>query len=144
MSTLSVTWIVFTVLFLILELATVSLVSIWFVAGALAAFIASLLGAGLGVQVGIFVLVSAVLLIFTMPLVKRYVTKKAVPTNADRYIGKEGVVTEEVNETQGTGKVKVMGSVWSAKSGDGSVISKGELVMVENISGVRAVVKRKE
>ena len=144
MSSLTITWLVFAVLFLVLELATVSLVSIWFVAGALAALVASLLGASLGVQIGVFVLVSAVLLIFTMPIVKRLLKKDAVPTNADRVVGKEGIVTEEINVTEGRGKIKVMGSVWSAKSDDGYNIPEGETVVVTEIAGVRTVVKRKE
>lgn len=144
MPSLTITWLVFAVLFLVLELATVTLVSIWFVAGAIAALIASLLGASFGVQIGVFVLVSAVLLIFTMPVVKRLLKKDSVPTNADRVVGKEGIVTEEINETEGSGKIKVMGSVWSARSNDGSIIPEGETVEVTEISGVRTIVKRKE
>ncbi len=144
MPDLTITWLVFAVLFLVLELATVSLVSIWFVAGAIAALIASFLGASFGVQIGVFVLVSAVLLIFTMPIVKRLLKKDSVPTNADRVVGKEGVVTEEINVTEGLGKIKVMGSVWSAKSDDESIIPKGETVEVIEIAGVRTIVKRKE
>lgn len=144
MSNLAITWLVFAVVFLGFELATVTLVSIWFVAGALAAFVASLLGAQIMVQVGVFVLVSALLLIFTMPVIRRLLKKDNVATNADRVIGKEGIVIEEINVTEGTGKIKVIGSIWSAKADNESVIPKGEEVIVTKISGVRTVVRRKE
>lgn len=144
MSNLAITWLVFAVVFLGFELATVTLVSIWFVVGALAAFVASLLGAQIMVQVGVFVSVSAVLLIFTMPVVRRLLKKDNVATNADRVIGKEGIVIEEINVTEGTGKIKVIGSIWSAKADDESIIPKGEEVIVTKISGVRTVVRRKE
>ena len=52
-------WLGLLVLFGILEAATVALVSLWFMAGSLAALIAALCGAGLPVQVGVFLAVSA-------------------------------------------------------------------------------------
>lgn len=134
-------WIVLSSACLILEVATVNLVSIWFVAGGVAAIIAAALGASAPVQIGVFIVVTAICLIFTMPAARRLLQKSKSATNSDRIIGKEAVVTEEIDNIKGTGQVKVLGSVWSALSGDESVIPEGSKVEVSEIRGVRAVVK---
>ena len=135
-------WLALGAVFLIVELATVNLVSVWFVAGALAAFAASLFGAGTGVQIGVFVLVTAVLLIFTMPAARRLLKDSRQATNSDRIIGHDAIVTEDIDNIKGTGQIKVLGSIWSAKAeDDASVIPKGSMVSVIEIRGVKAVVK---
>ncbi|MBO4897938.1 MAG: NfeD family protein [Clostridia bacterium] len=143
MTDMMVFWIVLACACLILEVATVNLVSIWFVAGAVAAIIATALGAPVWLQVVIFVIVTAICLIFTMPAAKRLLQKSKSPTNSDRIIGKEAVVTKEINNIKGEGQVKVLGSIWSAVSEDESVIPEGEMVEVVEIRGVRAVVKKR-
>ena len=135
-------WLALGAIFLIVEVATVNLVSVWFVAGALAAFIAALFGAGLGIQIGVFVLVTAVLLMFTMPAARRLSKGSRQATNSDRIIGHDAIVTEEINNRKGTGQIKVLGSVWSANAEeDDSVIPSGSKVYVSEIRGVKAVVK---
>lgn len=109
-------WLGLLVLFGILEAATVALVSLWFMAGSLAALIAALCGAGLPVQVGVFLAVSALLLACLRPLVRRYVTPRITATNADSVIGKVAVVTEAVDNIAAQGAVKVGGVVWTARS----------------------------
>ncbi len=123
------------------ELATVQLVSIWFAAGALMSLIFSLFNAPVWLQVVVFFAVSAVCLIITRPIVKKTVNDKKVPTNADMAIGKTGIVTETIDNIKGLGKVKVQGSLWSAKSSDGSVIDENERVRVLEIKGVKLVVE---
>ena len=66
-------WLGLMVVFLIIELATVGLTSIWFSGGALAALLVSLAGAGMVIQIAVFVVVSAVLVIFTRPFAAKYV-----------------------------------------------------------------------
>lgn len=97
-------WLGLLVLFGILEAATVALVSLWFMAGSLAALIAALCGAGLPVQVGVFLVVSALLLACLRPLVRRYVTPRITATNADSVIGKVAVVTEAVDNIAAPGR----------------------------------------
>ena len=89
-----------------------------------------------------FVFVSAILLIFTKPLVKRKLDAKKIPTNADRVIGAEAVVTQEIDPLNGSGLVKVFGQVWSAKSEDETEIAVGEKVTVKQIQGVKLVVSK--
>jgi len=136
-------WLIFAVVFLVLELSTVSLVSIWFVAGAVCALVAAAFELSIGVQIGVFIVATAVLLILTKPAVKKYIHKETEATNFDRVIGQEGIVTEKIDSVEGSGQVKVLGSVWSAKSEDGSEIAEGEKVEVVSVEGVKAVVKRK-
>ncbi len=135
-------WAVALILALVVEASTAALVSVWFAVGALAALISALFGAVLGVQIAVFFMVSGLMLAFLLPYVRRKMELRKTATNADRIIGAEAIVTEEINEIDGTGQIRVMGAVWSAKSLGGTRILPGEKVKVEGISGVKAVVKR--
>ena len=137
-------WLIFAVLFLILELSTVSLVSIWFVAGAILALLAAAIDLSIGIQIGVFIIGTAALLIFTKPVAQKMLREKVHATNFDRIIGKDGVVIEKINPDEGKGQIKILGSIWSAKTEDGSEIEKGTRVEVLRIEGVKAVVKVKE
>ena len=88
----------------------------------------------------IFVLVSAIAVVATRPLVKRMINNKAEPTNADMVIGKTGIVTEKIDNLAPSGLVNVSGSVWTARAADNSVIEAGEKVIIKEISGVKLLV----
>ena len=105
------------------------------------ALIAFLLGAGPTVQVLVFALVSAVLLVLSRPLVKKMRRQKE-PTNADRLIGQKVLLTEEVNNDLSTGKLTVNDVAWSVKSEDGQPIEKGTMVTIKAISGVKLIVAK--
>ncbi len=137
-------WAILMVLMLLLEAATQSIVSIWFAAGALAALLLAALGASVPVQVSVFFFVSGLLLAFLLPYLRRKMEIKRTPTNADRIIGAEGIVTETIDAIEGTGQIRVMGMTWSAASVNGEVLPEGVSVLVKDIKGVRAVVERKE
>ena len=137
-------WLGAMVLFGAVEAATAGLVSIWFVAGSAAALIGALLGAGLGVQVALFVAVSALALAVTRPLVRRYASGRAVPTNLDRVLGQTGKVTETVDNENSTSAVYVDGKTWTARSADGAVIPAGSRVEVLRMEGVKLFVKKQE
>lgn len=126
---------------IVLEIVTTQIVSVWFAVGALASLIATLAGvSNVWIQVLIFVVVSAIAVIVTRPLVKKLVNKQAEPTNADMVLGKTGIVTEKIDNLAPSGLVKVNGSVWTARSADGSVITEGERVVIKEISGVKLLV----
>lgn len=139
---MSTVWLVAAIVFAILEAATVGLTSVWFAVGALAALAAELLGATLWLQIVIFLLVSAVTLYFTRPLVKKYVNNKVEPTNADMLIGKECRVTETVDNISGTGAVYVDGKTWTARCDGEEIIPVGELVIAKRIEGVKLIVEK--
>ena len=139
---LTVIWIVLLVLFLILEAATVQLVSAWFALGALCALLGNLCGVGVIWQIVLFLIVSAICLIATRPLVKKMTATKIQKTNADRCIGAEAVVLEEINNLKSTGLVKAMGNTWTARAEDGSVIPKDAVVIVRKMDGVKLIVSQ--
>lgn len=138
-------WLTVAVIMAVIEGITPALVTIWFMFGALAAMVLSIFVPSFAAQFAVFAGVSAVFLIFTRPLVKKFFRKtKTVYTNADRIIGQEGVVTEEISNLENKGQITVLGQVWSAKSQDGTIIPSDKTVTVCSIHGVKAIVKVKE
>lgn len=135
-------WLGAIVLFGAVEAISAGLVSIWFVAGAVAALIATLLHASTGVQFAVFLVVSGMALAATRPLVKKLNAKKTIPTNLDRVIGTEGKVTETIDNSNSSGAVYVDGKTWSARSADGSVIPAGVMVRIEKMEGVKLFVEK--
>nr|WP_319488178.1 NfeD family protein [uncultured Caproiciproducens sp.] len=133
-------WLAVIIVAAVVEGSTAQLVSIWFVAGGVGALIADLCGAELWVQTLVFVAVTAFTLIVTRPFVKKLMNFKKEETNAGRYIGKNGIVITEINNTLGVGQVKVLGSIWSARSADSSIIKIGENVLIKSIEGVKLIV----
>ena len=137
---MALVWAAAVVLFGILEAATVNLVSLWFIAGALVSFIAALVGAPLWLQVLLFFAVSIVLLAALRPLVKKYVAPRVTRTNADSLVGQEAVVTETIDNLNAQGQVKVNGMYWTARSTDSTLISQGATVVIRSIQGVKVLV----
>ena len=133
-------WLGLMVLFLIVEAATVTMVSLWFAGGALAALAICALGAGLVWQVITFLVVSAGLLALLRPLARKHFTPKLTKTNVDSVIGMEGYVTADIDNVAATGTVKLGAMEWTARSVTGQKISTGTLVKVEKIEGVKAFV----
>ena len=136
-------WILLTIVLLVTEAATTQLITIWFAFGAFSALIAAILSASLPLQIIVFMIVSVLSLILTRPLVKKHINQKKIPTNSDRVIGKTGIVTETIDNTKAVGLVTADGVLWSAKSSDGSVIEKGNKVIINSIEGVKLVVTLK-
>ena len=134
-------WLVLLVIFGIVEAATVGLTSIWFAAGALVAMVAALLHAPLWAQIVLFLAVSFVALLLMRPLAKKYLTPSFQPTNADRIIGQEAVVTETIDNLKGRGLVSVDGTVWTARAEDEQPIAAGTVVRVLRIEGVKVFVE---
>lgn len=139
-----VLWAVLIVVFGVLEAMTAQLVSIWFVIGALASLVASLCHASLPIQIIVFVVVSIAALLITRPIVKKYVNPKKERTNADKVIGQLGIVTEDIDNIDGVGQVKVDGKIWTARTADGSAVLAGQEVVIDRIEGVKLIVKAKE
>lgn len=139
---MTIFWAAAIVVFVVVELATVGLTSIWFALGALCALIAALLGAPVWLQCIWFVIISVAALISTRPLVKKYINGKTQATNADRVIGRTAVVKERIDELAATGAVLADGKMWSARTVDGSTVEVGTPVTVRAIQGVRLIVEQ--
>ena len=138
-----VIWVVAIVVFAILEAITAQLVSVWFIAGSIAALISKWLGAPFYVQLIVFVAVSAITLILTRPLIKKHLKPKNEPTNADRVIGQTGVVIEKIDNMSAVGQVKVDGQIWSARCIDDTTVDEGKQVEIKRIDGVKLIVAEK-
>lgn len=140
---MAVVWLVAMVVLLIVEAIVPGLVSIWFAIGALAALIAALLNAPLWLQVVWFLAVSAATLVLTRPLAQRYVNSRVQPTNADALIGRDCVVTEDIDNLAGTGAVKIGGKVWTARAEDeNEKYAQGDVVKAVRIEGVKLIVRK--
>ena len=124
-----IVWLVLLLLFAGGEAVSVGLTSIWFAAGAL------------WIQITLFLAVSLLCLAAVRPLAKRYLNDKVEATNADRVIGAEAKVTEDIDNIHGKGAVIIRGMTWSARSQDDGPIPTGTLVRVLRIEGVKVFVE---
>ncbi|SOY29514.1 hypothetical protein AMURIS_02235 [Acetatifactor muris] len=138
-------WLVLLILCIGIEVLTMGLTTIWFAGGALVAIFASLLYAPIFVQIILFFLVSVSLLFFTRPIAVRYFNRDRVKTNVESMVGRQAIVTEEIDNLQAVGQVTVNGQEWSARSADDKVrIPTGSVVTVAAISGVKLIVRIQE
>lgn len=138
-------WLIAAAAFLICEMITMGLTTIWFAGGALIAALASALHVPLPVQIVLFLAVSLILLVLTRPLAKKYFNNKTVKTNADSLIGQKCIVTKDIDNLRARGQVKVKGQEWTARSYDDDVLIKEDTrVYIERISGVKLIVRPEE
>jgi len=137
MDTYAIIWLVLTAIFVIVEAATVGVVSAWFAVGALCAMGAALLEWELWIQIIIFSVVSVVLLLSLRPILRKYYTPRLTRTNVDAVIGTQGLIIEAVDNLEGTGRIKLGGMEWSARSTNGQKIPVGTLAKVDKIEGVK-------
>ena len=135
-------WVALLATFIIIEASTAQLLTIWFAVGSFAALVSTFITDNIVAQVIVFVVVSAIALVVTRPLVKKMTKATKQPTNADMYIGKEAIVTEDINNLEAKGLVKVGGSVWTARTEvDNYTIPAGSHVTVIKIEGVKLIVR---
>lgn len=138
-------WLGVMIVLVVIELATMGLTTIWFAGGAAAAFVSALLGANVILQAAVFLVVSVLLLIFTRPFAARYINRGHVSTNVEAIPGKTAVVIEEISNLKGTGRVRLDGNEWMARTEDeNQVIAKEKLVYVLRVSGAKLIVTGKE
>ena len=107
----TVIWLSLFVLFLVIEIITMGLTTIWFAGGALVAFLVAVLGLGLGVQIIIFAIVSLALLAVTRPLAMKYFNQERQKTGAELLIGQKALVIEEIDTLSSKGRVEVRGQL---------------------------------
>ena len=135
-------WLIVSGLCFVIESFTVGFFVFWFGVGALIALAVSFFVSNFFVQAAIFIVSSAILLVLTKPFVKKFIkTDKTVPTNVYSIIGKEGIVLEDIDSINCTGKVKVKGELWSAISD--TDISKDSKIKVVSVNGVKLKVEKK-
>ena len=142
MEQMEIIWLALTAVLLLIEIATLGLTTIWFAAGALFAFFAALLGMNQGIQIGVFVVVSVVLLFFTRPLAVKYLNTNTIKTNTEALVGKTARVIVDINNLKSQGQVVINGLEWTARSSDDTVVFKiGDAVTIVGIEGVKLIVE---
>lgn len=134
-------WLIAVILLTILEISTVNLVSVWFIASGLVSLFMSFYVDSLYIQVVVFVVLGIILMLLTRPILMKHMSKEKVKTNTDRVIGMEGIVTEAISKNK-VGEVKVDGKRWSAISK--REIPQDKTVIVESVDGVKLIVKECE
>lgn len=132
-------WLIALVAFVLFELNTTHLVSIWFALGALIAMIGANFEVSIYMQWLLFLIVSGVAIMASRPLSKKYLKTKTVHTNLDRIIHKHGLVTKTIT-ADSRGEVKVMSMIWSATSIDNKTIEEGQHCKIEAVEGSHLVV----
>ena len=136
----AIIWLGLTVVFLIAEASTVTVISLWFAAGSLTAMVMALVGGAVWMQALTFLVVSAAALTALRPLVRKYLTPKLTATNVDSIIGSVGIVTSDIDNLTAAGQVKLNGMEWSARSTSGESIETGTKIRVDKIEGVKVFV----
>lgn len=126
--------------FLVVESLTVTVISLWFAGGALAALAVAALGGTFWLQILVFLLVSTVLLASLRPLVRKFITPKVSATNVDAVIGAAALVIVAIDNLTAQGQVKLNGMEWSARSTTGEPIAEGTQVKVDRVEGVKVYV----
>lgn len=141
----AILWLAILVVCIVIEIATVGLMSIWFAGGALIAEIAQLLSAPFWLQTVLFFAVSLVLLFVTRPLAVKYINTNRTKTNADSLIGKQAVVIEPIDNVKGQGRVLVQGMEWMARTvSDDEKAAVDAVVNIQSINGVKLIVTSAE
>ena len=132
-------WLIVIIILTIVELSTVNLVTVWFIASGIVVLILSFFIDNFAVLSSIFVILGIILLITTKPILNKLQKGKDAKTNLDRVIGATGVVTEEIKKNV-VGEVKVDGKRWSAISNKKILV--GETVKILKIDGVKLIVEK--
>ncbi len=139
--TISIIWLVVLAILLVIEFLTLGLTTVWFAGGALVAFLLSLAGGPLWLQLLLFIAVSVVLLLFTRPLAVKYLNKDVQKTNVDSIPGQKGIVTATIDNLKAEGQVTIQGMEWTARAKNGNTIEKGKVVRVTAVEGVKLIVE---
>lgn len=140
---MSIFWLAALVIFLVIEIATMGLTTIWFAGGSLAAVIVAVVGGPLWLQITLFLVISALLLFFTRPVAVKFFNRERIKTNVDSWIGKQAIVQEQINNLKGTGRVTLDGNEWSARAEqEDQIFEPSEIVIVKAVKGVKLIVAK--
>jgi membrane protein implicated in regulation of membrane protease activity len=133
-------WVALVIIFSLIEIFTLGLVTVWFAFAALVMVFLSFLKIPLAIQILIFLIISAGLLVFTRPLAVKKFKIGRVKTNVDSLVGKHALVTKKIGEFE-RGEAKVNGQVWTARSENNTEIAEGAKCEILRIEGVQLIVR---
>lgn len=141
----AIMWLIAVVVFIGFEIATMGLYTIWFAGGSVVAFFVAWFGFGFWPQMISFLVVSAILLFFTRPILQKKLGKGKELTNADRLVGEKVKVIERIDNNNGTGRVIVNGQEWMARAVDAQDVFEADtFTKVQAIEGVKLIVGKVE
>ena len=137
-------WLIAAGIFFIAEIITVGFMIFWLGIAALIVCLLSLVIDNLFIQMAVFVILSTLLLFLTRPFVEKFVIKKdqKVITNAFSIIGKQAKVIKSMDPITKLGQVKVGQETWTAKTKNDMLLEEGDVVKVDAIDGVKAIVSK--
>lgn len=134
-------WMALAAIFVIGEMFTAGFFLLWFGIGAAVAGLMAILGFSFGWQLGAFVVVSGILLAVSRRFAERFSKKQPPGIGADRFIGLQGQVLEEIDNIKNTGRVRLQKEEWRADSADGEIIPVDTRVEVVRLDGTHLVVQ---
>lgn len=137
-------WMALAAIFVVGEIFTAGFFLLWFGIGAAAAGILALVGLGPAWQLGAFVVVSGVLFAVSRKLADKITKKQPPGVGADRFIGKEGIVLQEIDNQKNTGRVRLKNEDWRADSVTDEIIPQGARVEVVNLDGTHLIVRERK
>jgi membrane protein implicated in regulation of membrane protease activity len=134
-------WMIIAAIFVVGEIFTAGFFLLWFGVGAAVAGILALLGLSFGWQLAAFAVVSLVLFASSRRFAERFSKKQPPGIGADRFIGKQGMVLEDIDNAENIGRVRLDKEEWRADSETGVIIPAGTQVEVVRLDGTHLVVK---
>jgi membrane protein implicated in regulation of membrane protease activity len=134
-------WMGLAAILLIGEIFTAGFFLLWFSIGAAGAGILALLGVGRPAQIIVFILASGILFVFGRRFAERVTEKQPPGIGADRFINKEGIVLDKIDNETNSGRIRIGQDEWRASSETGDVIPQNTRVVVTRIEGTHAIVK---
>ena len=136
-------WLIIAAACIIIELASVELVSCWGIVGSVVALILSLIGAPLWLQIVSAIVITIACIVGCRPLALKAFKKDNYSSNSNASIGNRTKLLTAITEDN-NGSVKINDVVWTAKSVDGTPIPEGVFVKVEEVSGNKLLVNKAE
>jgi membrane protein implicated in regulation of membrane protease activity len=109
-------WVALAILAAIIEVSIPHFGVVFVSVGAVAAAVVSALGFELPAQIIVFIVALGVSLVLLRPRLVRRLGARGVPSRTDTLIGKQGVVTHEIDASLGGGRVTVGGEDWAARA----------------------------
>lgn len=138
-------WLIGLGFFVVLEIITLGLTSIWFAGGCLLAFLAALAGGPFWLQAVLALAASIVLLVFTKPVAEKYLNNSRTQTNIDSVRGRQGKVTADIDNFNQRGTVMLDGMEWTARNASSDeLIPAGTRVVVQDVQGAHLEVVKAE
>ena len=136
-------WLAVAVVLVVAEIMTASFFLLWFgIGAAVASVIAYFSPENSALQLAVFVVVSGVLFAASRPLAEKFTKDQPPGVGADRFVGKTGVVLQEIDNIKNTGRVRTRKEEWRADSATGDIIHEGDRIKVTRVEGTHLVVEK--